>query len=125
MADAGENHREPGLKIAPSILKADIWAHFGFYENTRIHKLDKTNAVCKICHTKIKYVGNTTNLRNHVSRFHSKKLTPSTIKETVDPAQPRIDEKLSVLPPNAEKAKRIIQSVVAFIAADLQPYSVV
>lgn len=125
MADAAKNHWEPVIKNAPSILKVDIQAHFGFYEITGKHKLDKTHAVCKICHTKIKYVGNTTNLRNHVSRFHSEKLTPSTIKETVDPAQPRIDEKLSISPPNAGKAKRITQSVVAFIAADLRPYSVV
>lgn len=125
MAGAGETHGEPVIKNAPSILKADIWAHFGFYEITGKHELDKTHAVCKICHTKIKYFGNTTNLRNHVSRFHSEKLTPTTAKETLDPAQPRIDEKLSILPPNAEKAKRITQSVAAFIAADLRPYSVV
>lgn len=106
-------------------MKADIWAHFGFYEITGKHELDKTHAVCKVCHTKIKYLGNTTNLRNHVSRFHSEKLTPATVKERPDPAQPRIDEKLSILPPNAEKAKRITQSVAAFIAKDLRPYSVV
>ncbi len=49
----------------------DIWAHFGFYEQSGKHDLEKTHAVCKSCHAQIKYEGgNTTNLRNHVSRFH-------------------------------------------------------
>lgn len=36
-------------KTSTSTLKADIWAHFGFYELTGKHELDKTHAVCKIC----------------------------------------------------------------------------
>ncbi|KAF3856034.1 hypothetical protein F7725_016757 [Dissostichus mawsoni] len=52
------------------------------------------------------------------------KLTPAT-KKTADPAQRRIDETLSTFPPNSEKAKKITQSVAAFIAKDLRPYSVV
>lgn len=112
------------IKNAPSFLKADIWAHFGFYEVTGKHELDKTHAVCKVCHTKIKYFGNTTNLRNHVSRFHQE-LASAASKKTADPAQPRIEETLSTLPPNSERGKRITQAVSAFIAKDLRPYSVV
>ena len=44
--------------------------HFGFYQQAGKHKLETLHAICKACHTKIKYVGNTTNFRNHVSRFH-------------------------------------------------------
>ncbi|KAF3861204.1 hypothetical protein F7725_001459 [Dissostichus mawsoni] len=113
------------IKNAPSVLKADIWTHYGFYELKGKNELDKSHAVCKVCHTKIKYLGgNTTNLRNHLSRFHCEKLTPAT-KKTADPAQRRIDETLSTFPPNSEKAKKITQSVAAFIAKDLRPYSVV
>ncbi|KAF3835605.1 hypothetical protein F7725_028163, partial [Dissostichus mawsoni] len=113
------------IKNAPSVLKADIWTHYGFYELKGKNELDKSHAVCKVCHTKIKYLGvNTTFLRNHLSRFHCEKLTPAT-KKTADPAQRRIDETLSTFPPNSEKAKKITQSVAAFIAKDLRPYSVV
>ncbi|KAK1898959.1 Zinc finger BED domain containing protein 1 [Dissostichus eleginoides] len=113
------------IKNVPSVLKADIWTHYGFYELKGKNELDKSHAVCKVCHTKIKYLGgNTTNLRNHLSRFHCEKLTPAT-KKTADPAQRRIDETLSTFPPNSEKAKKITQSVAAFIAKDLRPYSVV
>uniref|UniRef100_A0A8C5MWL9 BED-type domain-containing protein n=1 Tax=Leptobrachium leishanense TaxID=445787 RepID=A0A8C5MWL9_9ANUR len=101
--------------------------HFGFYEHIGKRELDKTHAVCTACHTKIKYLGNTTNLRNHVSRFHSDLLKPASAKETPDPgpSQPKIDAILSTLPPNSKKGKKITKAVAAFIAKDLRPYSVV
>ncbi|XP_044151342.1 E3 SUMO-protein ligase ZBED1-like [Bufo gargarizans] len=126
MAEVEQKERE--IKNAPSFLKANIWEHFGFYEKSRKHELDKSYAVCKICHTKIKYLGNTTNLRNHVSRFHPEMLKPTTTTTTkeMNPDQPRIDAMLqSTLPPNSEKVKRITKAVAAFIAKDLRPYSVV
>ncbi|KAI4819740.1 hypothetical protein KUCAC02_004976 [Chaenocephalus aceratus] len=113
------------IKNAPCVLKADIWTHCGFYQLKGTKELDKSHAVCKVCRTQIKYLGgNTTNLRNHRSRFHCEKLTSAT-KKTADPAQQRIDEVPSTFPPNSEKAKTITQSVAAFIAKDLRPYSVV
>ena len=57
------------IRPAPASLKAAIWQHFGFYEVDG--KMDKTYAVCKVCRSQIKYFGNTTNLRNHISRYHS------------------------------------------------------
>lgn len=68
-------------KNAPSILKADIWAHFGFYELTGKHEMDKMYTVCKICQTKIENFGNPTNLRNHVNVIHPE-LTSATITNT-------------------------------------------
>ena len=50
---------EKVIKNLPSILKAAIWTHFRFYEDTDKCELGKTQAVCKVCHTKIKYLGNT------------------------------------------------------------------
>ncbi|XP_073450123.1 E3 SUMO-protein ligase ZBED1-like [Aquarana catesbeiana] len=131
MAEGDQKDRE--IKNAPSFLKANIWAHFGFYEHEQTNgklELDKSYTVCKACHTKIKYLGNTTNMRNHASRFHSEMLTPATTTTTnaaksIDRAQPRIDAILSTLPPNSEKGKRITKAVAAFIAKDLRPYSVV
>lgn len=53
------------------------------------------HAVCKVYHTKIKYLWNTTNLRNCISRFHAERLLSmlATAKETEEPVQPRIDAK--------------------------------
>ena len=122
-AEGDDRNRRVGLiKNAPKAWKVDIWAHFGFYEVNG--KLDKTFAVCKTCHTKIKHVGNTTNFTNHVDRWHPELASITTQK--VDTSQPRIDESLvSTLPHNSERAKRITRSVACFIAKDLRPYSVV
>ncbi len=77
MAEGGKT-RVRVIKNAPTTSKADIWAHFGFYEQPGKHDLKKTHAVCKSCHAQIKYArGNTTNLRNNVSRFHPELLTLS------------------------------------------------
>ena len=50
----------PVIKDAPITYKSDVWANFGFSELDG--KLEKTHAVCKVCHTKIRYFGNTTNV---------------------------------------------------------------
>uniref|UniRef100_A0A3Q2TAZ2 BED-type domain-containing protein n=1 Tax=Fundulus heteroclitus TaxID=8078 RepID=A0A3Q2TAZ2_FUNHE len=123
MAEGDDRDRRVGLiKNAPKAWKADIWAHFRFYEVNG--KLDKTFAVCKTCHTKIKHVGNTTNFTNHVDRWHPE--LASTTTQKVDTSQPRIDQSLvSTLPQNSERAKRITRCVACFIAKDLRPYSVV
>ncbi len=43
-----------------------------------INRTGIENRWCKSCHAQIKYGGdNTTNLRNHISRFHPVLLTPS------------------------------------------------
>ncbi|KAM3876933.1 E3 SUMO-protein ligase ZBED1-like [Diretmus argenteus] len=123
-----ERQDKRAVKDAPSVLKADIWAHFGFYELPGKRELDKTHAVCKICSVKIKYFGNTTNLRNHVSRCHPNVSTPANVaqeKKTADPAQPKIDDSLSTLPSNSQRARKITRSCAAFIAKDIRPYSIV
>lgn len=53
----------------------------------------------QICLTKIKYFANTTNLRNHISRFHPEQ-TSAMVKITAN--QPRTEEALSTLPPLRE-----------------------
>ena len=52
-----EHGRGQEIKNAPSILKATIWRHFGFYEDTDKHNLDETHEACKVCHTRSKYLG--------------------------------------------------------------------
>ncbi len=80
MAEGGET-RVRVIKNDPTTIKADIWAHFGFYEQPGKHDLEKTHAVCKSRHAQIKYAGgNTTNLRNHVSHFHPELLMPVSAK---------------------------------------------
>ncbi|KAK0145706.1 Zinc finger BED domain-containing protein 1 [Merluccius polli] len=110
------------IRPAPGTLKAAVWQHFGFYEVKG--KLDKTYTVCKVCGTKIKYFGNTTNLRNHISRYHTELEEKRPVPEGSG-SQRTIEQALAQLPPNSDRAKRITKSIGKFIAMDLRPYSVV
>lgn len=60
-----------------SILKADIWPHFRFYELTGKKELSETHVMCKTC--------TTANTTHHVSCFHSEP-TATNIKNTASPA---------------------------------------
>ena len=86
MADGDTARTTPVIKDAPITYKSDVWANFGFYELNG--KLEKTHAVCKVCHTKIRYFGNTTNVtrtraseRGHIeSESNQKPASPQGIK---------------------------------------------
>lgn len=80
MAEAeGDDRDRRIIKNAPKAWKADIWAHFGFYEVNGT--LDTSYAVCKICHTKIKHVGNTANFTNHVDHWYPDQHCHTTSRE--------------------------------------------
>ncbi|KAK0153298.1 Zinc finger BED domain-containing protein 1 [Merluccius polli] len=68
------------------------------------------------------YLSNTTNMRQHLVRFH-----PETEKDppTVPTTQRTILETVSKLPKNSQKAKSITKAIATFIVTDLRPYSVV
>ena len=106
---------------SPPGLTASVWQYFGFYQRAN-ETTDKTYTICKICKAKIKYLSNTTNMRQHLARFH-----PETEKDppTVPTTQRTILETVSKLPKNSQKAKSITKAIATFIATDLRPYSVV
>lgn len=104
-----------------------VWICFTGMEVNRVLRkrkeknLDRTYAICKRRKVKIKYLGNTTNMRQHLQRFH-----PATENAPPPvPAQQRtIPETVTKLPKNSEKACRITRAIGLFIGTDLQPYSV-
>ncbi|KAM3861959.1 E3 SUMO-protein ligase ZBED1-like [Diretmus argenteus] len=115
---------ETPIRPAPSSFKASVWQHFGFYEVEGKRELDKTHTICKLCRANKKYSGNTTNMRDHLARWHPEL---GEKNENTAPAsnQTTIPETISKLPPNSERAKRITRSIGIFIVKDLRPYSVV
>uniref|UniRef100_A0A8C4SQW8 BED-type domain-containing protein n=1 Tax=Erpetoichthys calabaricus TaxID=27687 RepID=A0A8C4SQW8_ERPCA len=110
-----ENAVEKNIQPAPSSFKADVWAHFGFYNIV----------ICKLCKAKIKYFGNTTNLRTHMARHHPEDANEVQPKVRNIPGDQRTLHQCCKLPTNSEQAKKITQSIACFISKDLRPYSVV
>lgn len=113
------------IRDAPAAFKSNVWPHFGFKNKTDSQELDMSNAFCKLCKTRIKYSGNTTNLRAHLTRHHPE-VTAQPPAKPVDPTQLRIDTiHSSKLPAGSERAKKITNAVVYFICKDIRPYSIV
>ncbi|KAJ4940609.1 hypothetical protein JOQ06_026906 [Pogonophryne albipinna] len=120
------------INPAPSCLKADVWEHFGFKKKKESDNLDKIMAVCKLCHTNVKYSGNTTNLRTHLQRHHPDKVM---LTEELKKLRPRRDPKQTMLdsdggcshkfPSTSPRSQKITESIAYFICQDLRPYSVV
>lgn len=110
---------------APAAYKAEVWRHFGFLHKVGCAEIDKTHAVCKMCRARIKYSGNTTNLRAHLVRHHEDLPLASNAKR-LNPSQLTLDKVQSPkLPPTSSRATKITQSVIYFICKDMRPLSVV
>ncbi len=119
------------INPAPACLKADVWEHFGFKNKKESDDLDKSMAVCKLCHTNVKYSRNTTNLRAHLKRHHPDKVM---LPET-EPKKLRSDLKQTTLdsdggcchkfPSTSPRSQKITESIAYLICQDLRPYSVV
>ena len=73
----------PEIHAAPQQFKSHVWKNFGLHNLLGKNVLDMRNAVCKLCHGKIKYCGNTTNIRAHITRHH-----PELSDNTADEAKP-------------------------------------
>ncbi|XP_041862941.1 E3 SUMO-protein ligase ZBED1-like [Melanotaenia boesemani] len=110
------------LLKAPSSLKADVWLYFGFKPSeSNIEELDKTKAVCKLCDIEVKYCGNTTNLRNHLTRHH-----PTTQPNASDQKQTKLENAfVCKLSSSSSRAQKITEAIAVFICKDLRPFSVV
>ena len=95
-----------------------------YVDNVRV--VDKKTTVCKICYVRVPYpaTGNTTNMAGHIHRHH--KDVDLTTGKTPSLVQPTIPSSFAIkLPQTSARAKAITNAIGLFIAADLQPYSVV
>lgn len=118
------------ISPAPPCLKADVWEHFGSKTMKDSVALDKSLAVCKLCHTSLKYSGNTTNLRAHLKHHH-----PDKVMLAEEPKKLRHDPKQTMLgsdgscahkfPSTSPWSQKITESIAYSICQDLRPYSVV
>jgi len=48
-----------------------------------VKDLDKSHTSCKLCRIKLKYFGNTTHLRSHITRFHPEEEKHSAVPVVV------------------------------------------
>uniref|UniRef100_A0A8C1U7M1 BED-type domain-containing protein n=1 Tax=Cyprinus carpio TaxID=7962 RepID=A0A8C1U7M1_CYPCA len=117
---------EPHVRPAPAAFRAEVWKHFGFQCKEGTTDIDRSHAVCKLCQGKVKYSGNTTNLRAHLARHHSDTQLNEQQAKRVDSSQLTLAQvQTHKLPTTSTRATKITQSVVYFICKDMRPLSVV
>ena len=72
----------------PGKAKSTVWKYFGFWKIIKQEapsEIMKDKTVCKLCKAEYKYNRNTTNLSQHLSKFHPDELkqsTPATLQQT-------------------------------------------
>lgn len=116
---------ETRLHDFPGNAKSAVWKHFGFYDTGDGRTLDKSKAVCKTCLVAIKYLGNTTNLKNHVTKRHPLQTGQAGTGRPIA-QQPTITELISSqnkLPFGSQKATSITQAIAEHLFLDLRPIS--
>ena len=84
---------------------------------------DNTKVVCKICEAEVSYCRNTTNLRNHLTRYHTM-LTLASDNKPSGAKQKKPRESLT-FPADSPRAIKITEAIATFVCKDLRPYSVV
>lgn len=107
-------------------FKSAVWKDFGFYK--RDGELDKTTAICKLCHAAIRYTGSTTNLSTHLKRRHNMPQSPATSASSA-PATPSREPRIpqffhSPLANSSARAKSITDALSFFLCKSIQPYSI-
>ncbi|KAK6191169.1 hypothetical protein SNE40_002908 [Patella caerulea] len=113
----------------PGKAKSEVWNYFGFY-GTDDRNIDKTYAVCKICFPKIKYVGNTTNLKKHINTSHPDKLSSSSSScigsnSSGTAKQRTIEQFTTKLGSNSPRAVNLTNAIAEHLFTDLRPLSMV
>jgi hypothetical protein len=107
-----------------SRYKSDVWNHFGFpvsHDENNIRKVNRSETVCKICHKRIQYSGNTTNMKTHLQRHHpgAENTTPKPAAKanmkSAPPGQLRLQEAFqSRFSSTSQKALQITRHIGIF-----------
>ena len=122
---------EEDLRLEPPKgSKSPYWAHFGFEVDKQGKRLDEKSVRCRICNHKVGFSGNTTNLGQHLQKWHPEVLSGEGSGAKASKVQQLTLESCSVrpiskLPSGSKRAKEITQRIAEFIARDMRPVSVI
>lgn len=113
--------------------KSKVWTIFGFYKKEG--KLNRSQAICKLCRASLTYTGSTTNLdqharRKHVQEYGEFKTRTNKQEHTASSStQPRTGNVISnifgQLCHNSARSKEITASITHFITKGLCPWNTV
>ena len=88
---------------------SDVWEHYD--------KVDDGEVKCKLCNKSQKYSGGTSNLRNHLDRYHAAKYSI--------PKSPTITKFTRLHTCTPDRRRKITKMLSSFIAKDMRPINVI
>ena len=114
---------------APKGSKSPMWLHFGFEIDKDGQRITEKAMRFRLCFREVGYSGNTTNLRQHMEKWHRDQL-PGTSKTECEqpwPKQSTLDKYKPVtrMPKSSKQWKEITHSICDFIAKDMRPIATV
>ena len=113
-----------------------VWRLFGFPasdgEMREPEKKKRKKVHCKLCKKMLAYVGNTTNMWNHLEDCHIEEYRSLKCEtdgsKTKEKRQPTLKQSLAgsqPLPRSSDRWKKLTECVTYFIAKDCHPYDTV
>ena len=116
----------------PKGAKSPMWAHFGFLLNEEGKRVNEKQVHCHHCQDDeksfITYSGNTTNLRQHLEKWHPEVLASiSSARRSLDTTKQLTLEELTPkkLSPTSKRASQITRALASFVAKDMRPIALV
>ena len=109
--------------ISPKGKSSVVWKHFGFPRGAQ----DGSKATCKICGAQVERAGGTSNLKSHLRIWHRTvhdQLFDQPLSSTQSTLDPYV-KKVSMLPPNSERAQKLTRRIAEMVCRDMRPLSIV
>ena len=97
-------------------FRSDVWCYF-------TKKAFEKKALCQLCNREYAYLGTTSNLRDHLLRFHKDKYKGKD--GTNNKQQSNIDTFVTRAKCPSVRAKKITELVALMIVKDLRPAAIV
>ena len=94
-------------------FRSDVW---GYYEK---NAMNRKKVRCRLCEHEYAYLGTTSNLRDHLVRYHKDKYKRSNTIESSDKQQTSLDIFVNCHKCPPARTKKIIELVALMVARDL------
>ena len=118
----------PRTLVVPKGASSSLWEHFGFETDGEGHKLNEKAVRCKHCDKEVAYSGNTTNLQQHLSRWHPTSAATQSSSAAVMNQSTITAFSTSPVPkmvPGSKRAKKITRALAEFVAKDMRPIALI
>ena len=102
----------------PKKCRSDVWDYFT--KNAGGKKV-----LCRLCNNEYSYLGTTSNLRDHLIRYHKDKYKRNDTSESGNKQQTSMDTFVNRFKCPPARAKKITELVAFMVAKDLRPAAIV